>query len=147
MKIASIQFDTTTTMETFCLEPLNIADTCQISFRADFIKRCRPNKCYTIMSFFNIPAEADIQLLNDFLDQFPDIEGEGRYQTKKFNDIQHKTGTITYKVSNIVIDISRYNNLFSRSIKCIYDNQPYKTKEGPTKKVLTKKQRETKNMK
>ena len=99
------------------------------------------------MSFFNIPEEADIQLLNDFLDQFTDIEGEGGYQTKKFNDIQHKTGTITYKVSNIVTDISRYNNLFSRSIKCIYDNQPYKTKEGPTKKVLTKKQRETKNMK
>ena len=42
LKFASIEFDTPTTMETFCSEPLNITDTYQISFRPDFVKRSRP---------------------------------------------------------------------------------------------------------
>ena len=137
LKFASIEFDTTTTMETFCSEPLTITDTYQISLRPDFIKRSRPNKRYTIISFFNIPTEADIQLLNDFLDQFADIEGEARYQTKKYNDIEYKTGTITYKVSNIVSDIPRYNTLFGRSIKCTYNNQPLQNQRRTRRRTLT----------
>ena len=137
LKFASIEFDTTTTMETFCSEPLTITDTYQISFRPDFIKRYRPKKRYTIISFFRIPAEADIQLLNDFLDQFADIEGEARYQTKKYNDIEYKTGTITYKVSNIVSDIPRYNTLFGRSAKCIYNNQPLQNQRRTRRRTLT----------
>ena len=137
LKFASIEFDTPTTMETFCSEPLTITDTYQISFRPDFIKRSRPKKRYTIISFFNIPAEADIQLLNVFLDQFADIEGEARYQTKKYNDIEYKTGTITYKVSNIVSDIPRYNTLFGRSIKCIYNNQPVQNQRRTRRRTST----------
>ena len=79
LKFASVEFDTTTTMKNFCLEPLTITDTYQISFRPDLIKRYWPKKRYTIVSFFNIPAEADMQLLNDFLDEFAGIEGEARY--------------------------------------------------------------------
>ena len=66
-------------METFCLEPLTIPDACQITFRLDFLKRNKPNKRYTIISFFNVPTESDIQLLNHFLDQFADIEGQARH--------------------------------------------------------------------
>lgn len=124
LKFASIEFDIITTMETFCLEPLTIPDACQITFRLDFIKRNKPNKRYTIISFFNVPTESDIQLLNDFLDQFADIEGQARHQIKKCNDIEYKTGTVTYKVTNMITDIHRYNNLFGRSTKCIYKNQP-----------------------
>ena len=86
------------------------------------------------MSFFNIPAEADIQLLNDFLDQFPDIEGEGRYQTKKFNDIQHKTGTITYKVitqSQTFLDIITYSAEASSASMTTNRTKP---KKDPPKK-------------
>ena len=128
LKFASIEFDTTTTMETFCSEPLTITDTYQISFRPDFIKRYRPKKRYTITSFFHIPAEADIQLLNDFLDLFADIEREARYQTKNYNDI---------KVSNIVSDIPRYNTLFGRSAKCIYNNQPLQNQRRTRRRTLT----------
>ena len=79
LKFASIEFHSTTTTKNFCLEPLTITDTYQISFRPDLIKRYWPKKWYTIVSFFNIPAEADMQLLNDFLDEFAGIEGEARY--------------------------------------------------------------------
>ena len=138
LKFPSIGFDTTTTMKNFCLEPLTITDTYQISFRPDFIKRYWPKKWYTTISFFNIPAEADIQLLNDFLDQFANVEGEARYQTKKYNDIEYRTGTITYKVSNIVTGIPRYNTLFGRSIKCIYDNQPLQNQRRTRQRSLAK---------
>ena len=79
LKFASIEFHSTTTTKNFCLEPLTITDTYQISFRPDLIKRYWPKKWYIIVSFFNIPAEADMQLLNDFLDEFAGIEGEARY--------------------------------------------------------------------
>lgn len=92
-------------METFCQEPLNIVDACQTLFRPDYIKRNIPAKRYTIISFFNVPAESDTQLLNDFLDQYADIEGQPRHQIKKYNEIEYKTRTITYKVSSFVTDI------------------------------------------
>ena len=112
LKFASIEFDTITIMETFCQEPLNIVDACQTLFRPDYIKRNIPAKRYTIISFFNVPAESDTQLLNDFLDQYADIEGQPRHQIKKYNEIECKIRTITYKVSSFVTDIPRYNQLF-----------------------------------
>ena len=97
----------------------------------------QPQQRYTIISSSNIPAETDIQLLNEFPDQFADIEGGARYQTKKYNGIEYKTGTITYKVSNIVSDIPRYNTLFGRSIKCTYNNQPLQNQRRTRRRTLT----------
>ena len=77
LKFISLEFDTTTTMETFCHEPLNIVDVCQVNFCPDYNKGKRqPPKNYTIISFFKIPAEVDLKLLTDFLDQFASMEGE-----------------------------------------------------------------------
>ena len=131
LKFISLEFDTTTTMETFCQEPLAIIDACQISFRPDFNKRKRRiPKNYTIISFFNVPAEIDVKLLTDFVDQYANIEGEPRYSTKAYKDIECKTGTTTYKVTKTIQDIPRYNNLFGRSVKCFYNGQPKPTNEN-----------------
>ena len=76
LKFLSLEFDTTTTMNTFCQEPLDIVVSCTISFRPDFKKyKQRQPRNYTIVSFFNVPAEVDIQLLIDFLDEYAEIEG------------------------------------------------------------------------
>lgn len=112
LKFASIEFDTITTMETFCQEPLNIVDACQTLFRPDYLKRNIAAKRYTIISFFNVPTEADTQLLNDFLGQYADTEGQPRHQIKKYSEIEYKTRTKTYKGSSIVTGIPRYNQLF-----------------------------------
>ena len=52
LKFASIEFDLTTTMKNFCLEPVTITDTYQISFRPDLIKRYRPKKTIHHNKFF-----------------------------------------------------------------------------------------------
>ena len=125
LKFISLEFDITTTMETFCQEPLALIDTCQISFWPDLNKRKRRiPKNYTIKSFFNIPAEIDVKLLTDFLDQYANIEGEPRYSKKTYKDIEYKTRTLTYKVTNVIQGIPRYNNLFGRSVKRFYNGQP-----------------------
>ena len=125
LKFLSLEFDTTTTMNTFCQEPLDIVVSCTISFRPDFKKyKQRQPRNYTIVSFFNVPAEVDIQLLIDFLDEYAEIEGSHRYATRLYDNILYKTGTITYKITNLYKDIPRYNKLFGRSIKCYYDGQP-----------------------
>ena len=111
-------------MDTFCQEPLNIVNACQVKFKPDYTKlKPRQPKKYTIISFFNVPAELELKLLTDFFDQFATIEGAPRYAT------QYKTGTITYKITNILQDIPRYNILFGRSIKCYYDGQPQPPKK------------------
>ena len=132
LKFISLEFDTTTTMETFCHEPLNIAGACQVNFCPDYNKRKRkPPKHYTIISFFNIPAEVDLKLLTDFLDQFASMEGEWRYATNTCKDIQYKKGTITYKVANTLEHTPRYNTLFGRNIKYYYNGQSKPTKGSP----------------
>ena len=125
LKFLSLEFDSITTKSTFCQEPLNIVDVCSVTFRPGYIKhKQRQPRNYTIVSFFNVPAELDIQLLTDFLDEYADIEGSPRYATRLYHNIQYKTGRITYKIINIYKDISRYNSLFGRTIKCYYDGQP-----------------------
>ena len=125
LKFVSLEFENPLIMDTFCREPLNIVDACLVKFKPDYTKlKPKQPKKYTIISFFNVPAELDLQLLTDFLDQFATIEGTPRYTTRTYNDIQYKTGTITYKITSILQDIPRYNRLFGRSIKCYYDGQP-----------------------
>ena len=63
------------------------------------------------MSFLNAPSETEKQLLNDFIDQFGDIE--------------YLTGTRVYRVSNIITPIPLCNKLFGGGlVKCIYTGQP-----------------------
>ena len=130
LKFVSLEFENPLIMDTFCREPLNIVDACLVKFKPDYTKlKPKQPKKYTIISFFNVPAELDLQLLTDFLDQFATIEGTPRYTTRTYNDIQYKTGTITYKITSILQDIPRYNRLFGRSIKCYYDGQPQPSKK------------------
>ena len=135
LKFVSLEFENPLIMDTFCREPLNIVDACLVKFKPDYTKlKPKQPKKYTIISFFNVPAELDLQLQTDFLDQFATIEGTPRYTTRTYNDIQYKTGTITYKITSILQDILRYNRLFGRSIKCYYDGQPQPSKkQRPTK--------------
>ena len=126
-----IHFIATTTMETFCHEPLNIIDSCQVTFHPDYNKRSKkPPKNYAIISFFNIPAEGGLKLLTDFLDRYASTEGEPRYATSTYKEIQYKIRTITYKVTNILQHIPRYNTLFGRSINCYYNDQQKPTKKN-----------------
>ena len=111
-------------MELFCQESLTITEDCQTKFRPDYNKPKRQLRRYRVVSFFNVPAEIDVQHLADFLDQYADIEGQPRHQIKVYNDIEYRTGTITYKVTNIITHIPTYNHLFGRTVKCVYTGQP-----------------------
>lgn len=117
-------------MELFCQEPLIITENCQTTFRSDYNKPKRQPRRYKIVSFFNFPAEIDAQHLTDFLDKYADIKGQPRHQIKEYNDIEYRTGTITYKVTNIITHITRYNHLFGRTVKCVCNGQPSPKKDN-----------------
>ena len=70
IKFPSIEFNSTATMETFCLEPLILQDDFQAFFILDFrkVKPKRLHKRYTFISFLNVVSEADKELLTEFVE-------------------------------------------------------------------------------
>ena len=122
-KFVSIQFNTSTMMETFCTEPLKIQDY-SVQFKPDFLKRSRVYIEYHYISFLNVPSEADEDAMTDFVKQFATVVGNPRYPQKSLHGIHYMTGTRVYRLHSIQEHIPRVIDLFGRKIKCIYTSQP-----------------------
>ena len=69
IKYVSITFTTSLIMETLCSEPLQIQDF-SVKFTPDFRKRNRITREYQVMSFLNVPSEADEEAMTDFVKQY-----------------------------------------------------------------------------
>ena len=66
IKFISIQFNTSTLMETFCTEPLQVKDY-SVQFLPDFRKRRRIYYGYTYISFLNVPLEAEEEAMTVYV--------------------------------------------------------------------------------
>lgn len=97
IKYIPIQFNTSTLMETFCSEPLQVNDY-SVPFLPDFRKRRRIYYDYTYISFLNLPWEADEEAITDFVQQYATVVGNPRYPVQSFDGIEYMTGTRVYRV-------------------------------------------------
>ena len=101
IKYVSIQFNTSTLMETFCIEPLQVNDQFSTQFIPDFRKCARPPVHYTYIFFLNVPSEAEEDAMTRFVQQHATVIGNPRYPLKKLEDIEYLTGTRVYRVIRI----------------------------------------------
>ena len=131
IKYISIQFDTSTIMETFRPETLEIKDQFSMLFQPDFRKRQRPPINYTHISFQNVPTEADEDAMTEFVEDHAIVVGHPRYPRKNLDGIEYLTGKRVYRVHTIRHHISRLIKLVGRQIKCIYHGQPEQNTRQP----------------
>ena len=108
-------------METFCLEPLLIRGF-NIAFRPE--KKFPRKKRLLNISFINIPPETPDEPVTDFLNEYADIVGFPLHISKEYNGIKYYTGTRCYRIEKLHSHIPRLNNMFGRTVICIYDDQP-----------------------
>ena len=106
IKYISIQFNTSTLIETFCSEPLQVNDY-SVPFLPDFRKRRRIYYDYTYISFLNVPSEADEEAMTDFVQQNTTVVGNPRYPVQLFDGIEYMTGTRVYRVHSLKEHIPR----------------------------------------
>ena len=97
IKYISVQFNTSTLIETFCSEPLQVNDY-SVPFLPDFRKRRRIYYDYTYISFLNVPSEADEEAMTDFVQQYTTVVGNPRYPVQLSDGIEYMTGTRVYRV-------------------------------------------------
>lgn len=88
-------------METFCHK--NSKHHWQLSnhILPRYKKTNKKTTDYTIVRFFYVAAEVDLQVLTNFLDQYAEIEGEPRYGTeniKKSNTKQEQLASKLHKL-------------------------------------------------
>ena len=108
-------------METFCLEPLLIRGF-NIAFRPE--KKFPRKKRLLNISFINIPPETPDEPVTEFLNEYADIVGFPLHISKEYNGIKYYTGTRCYQVEKLHSHIPRLNNMFGRTVICIYYGQP-----------------------
>ena len=123
LKYISIQFNTSMIMETFCTNSLNVKNY-TITFKPDFNKRQKRYYETEIISFLNVPSEAEEEAMTQFAQQCAVVLPRPRYPTENINDIDYLIGTRIYKVHSSKEHIPRQIKLFGRQIQCIYANQP-----------------------
>ena len=97
LKYISIQFNTSMIMETFCTNPLNVKDF-SLSFKSDYSKRPTRHHEPEILSFLNVPPEADEDSMTQFVQRYAVLIGRPRYPVETINDIEYLTRTRIYKV-------------------------------------------------
>ena len=96
-------------------------------------------------SFLNIPPETPEHFRTDFLNAYADIEGTPLCTKKIRNGVEYCTGTRVYQVTRQYQHIPRLSqNMFGRTIVCIYDKQP-EEKENQERKKKRKKFQKRKN--
>ena len=106
IKFVSIEFDTPTTVETFCFEPLALKDNFSRYFHT---RLSEPNKKpikYTYIRLLYVPSVQTTTYKR--IDQYAHVEGPPGYPEKKYGKIEYQTGTRICKVSNIINDIPCY---------------------------------------
>ena len=106
IKYISVQFNTSTLIETFCSEPLQVNDY-SVPFLPDFRKRRRIYYDYTYISFLNVPSEADEEAMTDFVQQYTTVVGNPRYPVQLSDGIEYMTGTRVYRVHSLKEHIPR----------------------------------------
>lgn len=84
-------------METFYTNPLNVKDF-SLSFKSDFSKRPTRHHELEILSFLNVPPEADEDSMTQFVQQYAVLIGRPRYPVETINDIEYLARTRIYKV-------------------------------------------------
>ena len=123
LKYVSIQFHTSMLMETFCTNPLTVKNF-TITFTPDFKKKQR-QLCETeVMSFLNVPSEAEKEAVIQFIQPCATVVGQPRYPTKTLGEIEYYTGTRIYRVHSRKELIPQQITLFGRQIRCMYTKQP-----------------------
>lgn len=84
-------------METFCTNSLNVKNY-TITFKPDFNKRQKRYYETEIISFLNVPSEAEEEAMTQFAQQCAVVLPRPRYPTENINDIDYLIGTRIYKV-------------------------------------------------
>ena len=110
-------------MKTFCTNPLTVKNF-TITFTPDFKKKQRQLYETEVMSFLNVPSEAEEEAMTQFIQQCATVVGQPRYPTKTLGEIEHYTGTRIYRVHSRKELIPRQITLFGRQIRCMYTKQP-----------------------
>ena len=118
----AITFQKKQIMETFCTEPLLVKGF-NITFSPQ--KNFPKKKTLLNISFLNIPAEKPNEPLTEYLSEYADIVGTPLHIAKDHHGIPYYTGTLVYQVSKLYQHLPRHiNDMFGRTVLCIYDNQP-----------------------
>ena len=118
----AITFQNKQIMETFCTEPLLVKGF-NITFSPQ--KNFPKKKTLLNISFLNIPAEKPNEPLTEYLSEYADIVGIPLHIAKDHHGIPYYTGTLVYQVSKLYQHLPRHiNDMFGRTVLCIYDNQP-----------------------
>ena len=121
---ASIQFDTSMIMETFCKNSLLIREQFSVTFLLDFRKKQRQYYELEYITFQNIPTEADEEGMTDYVKQFATVVERPRHPTKTLGETEYLTGTRVYRVHSRKEHLPRFITLFGRKIKPMYTAQP-----------------------
>ena len=111
IKYISIQFGTSTLMETFCSKPLQI-DEFSVQFLPDFRKKRRRYYEYTCISLLNVPSEAEEEAMTYYVKQFTTVIENPQYPVKIVQGIQYMTGTQIYPVHSLNQHTSRLISIF-----------------------------------
>ena len=86
-------------------------------------------------SFLNIPPETPEHFRTDFLNAYADIEGTPLCTKKIRKGVEYCTGTRVYQVTRQYQHIPRLSqNMYGRTIVCIYDKQPEEKENQERKK-------------
>ena len=121
----SIRFTMKSVMETFCTESLVLSDIVKIYFKPDY--KPMPKKKLTFISFINVPLETEERHMTEYVNQNCHVHGF-HYPIQSIEDIEYRTGTRVYCVSNIREHFPRSVHIFGRWCQVIYDGQPSKEK-------------------
>ena len=77
------------------------------------------------ISFLNIPAQTPDEPLAEYLSQYVDIVGTPLHIAKDHHGIPYYTRTRVYQVNKLYQHLPHHiNDMFGRTVLCIYDNQP-----------------------
>ena len=90
----------------------------------DFRKNTKRYMETEVISFLNVPLEADEEAMTQFVQQYATVLGKPRYPVERIDEIEYLTGTRIYHVHSRKKRIPRQITLFGRQIRCIYTNQP-----------------------
>ena len=106
----------------FCSEHLTVRGYA-IEFKPDK-RQAKSKQLLMNINFLNVPPETPDHLLTDYLNNYADVKGTPLYIKKSHDGIEYSTGIRVYQVSRIYQHIPRHQNMFARTIVCIYDIQP-----------------------
>ena len=110
-------------MEIFCTNPLTVKNF-TITFTPDFKKKQQQLYETEIISFLDVPLEAEEETMTQHIQQYATVVGQPRYPTKTLGEIEYYTRTRIYRVPSRKEHITPQITFFGQQIRCIYTKQP-----------------------